>query len=91
MQVELLGGVLWDYLRIGSPLERREAIVAFAQPDIIGFEKLVNELVGQVDRVEKYPDGGFTAKAQVPEEVIAAKRQLIELGFSKHLISEVDD
>jgi uncharacterized SAM-binding protein YcdF (DUF218 family) len=34
MQVEVLGRVLWDYLRIGSPLERREAIVAFGGHDL---------------------------------------------------------
>jgi uncharacterized SAM-binding protein YcdF (DUF218 family) len=59
---------------------------AYARPDIIGFDKLVNELVGQVDRVERYPDLGFTEKTKVPEEVISAKRQLVELGFAKHLI-----
>jgi hypothetical protein len=57
--------------------------------DIIGFDKLVNELVGQVDRVERYPELGFTEKTKVPEEVIAAKRQLVQLGFANHLISEV--
>ena len=62
----------------------------YAQPDIIGFDKLINELVGQVDRVERYPELGFTEKAAVPEEVIAAKRRLVELGFGNHLISNVD-
>jgi uncharacterized SAM-binding protein YcdF (DUF218 family) len=60
----------------------------YAQPDIICFDKLVNELVGQVDRIERYPELGFTEKAKVPEQVIAAKRQLVELGFAKHLVSK---
>jgi DUF218 domain len=34
MQVEALGRVLWDYLKIGAPLERREAIVAFGGHDL---------------------------------------------------------
>jgi hypothetical protein len=34
MQVVALGRVLWDYLRIGAPLERREAIVAFGGHDL---------------------------------------------------------
>ena len=61
----------------------------YAQPDVIDFDKLVNELVGQVDRIEKYPDLGFTEKTNIPEEVIAAKRQLVELGFANHLVSQV--
>ena|SRR5258708_3297740 len=73
-----------DFLLSSPPIPYAE----YAQPDIIGFERLVNELVGQVDRVEGYPELGFTEKTQVPEEVIAAKRQLIELGFANHLVSE---
>ena len=61
----------------------------YAQPDIIGFDKLINELVGQVDRGERYPVLGFTEKTKVPDKVIAAKRRLVELGFANHLISEV--
>src|SRR5262245_14750750 len=58
----------------------------YAQPDIIDFDKLVHELVGQVDRIERYPELGFTEETEVPEEVIVAKRQLIELGFIDHLV-----
>jgi uncharacterized SAM-binding protein YcdF (DUF218 family) len=60
----------------------------YAQPGIIDSEKLLNEMVGQVDRIEKYPELGFTERSGVPDEVLSAKRQLIELGYAKHLISE---
>lgn len=73
-----------DFLMSSPPIAYGE----YTQSDIIGFERLVNELVGQVDRVEKYPDLGFTQKTLVPEEVIAAKRHLIEFGFANHLVSE---
>jgi uncharacterized SAM-binding protein YcdF (DUF218 family) len=63
----------------------------YAQVDIIDFDKLVNELVGQVDRIQRYPELGFIEKAKVPDEVIAAKLQLVKLGFTNHLISEVAD
>ena len=33
-RVAILGRVLWDYLRIGAPLERCEAIVAFGGHDL---------------------------------------------------------
>jgi uncharacterized SAM-binding protein YcdF (DUF218 family) len=73
-----------DFLLSSPPISYGE----YAQPDIIDFERLVNELVGQVDRVERYPELGFTEKTLVPEEVIAAKRRLIELGYANHLVSE---
>jgi len=60
----------------------------YAQVDIIDRTKLINELVGQVDRVEKYSQMGFTDRVEVPTDVIKAKRQLMELGFVKHLVSE---
>ena len=74
-----------DFLVSSPPISYE----AYARPDIIGFDRLINELVGQVDRVERYPELGFTEKTTVPEEVIAAKRQLVELGFVNRLISQV--
>jgi uncharacterized SAM-binding protein YcdF (DUF218 family) len=73
-----------DFLLSSPPISYE----GYAQPDIIDFDKLLNELVGQVDRVEKYPGLGFTEKTIVPKEVIAAKRQLVELGFANHLALE---
>jgi|SRR5215469_15766630 len=32
--VQRLGFILWEYLRLGAPLERREAIVAFGGRDL---------------------------------------------------------
>jgi uncharacterized SAM-binding protein YcdF (DUF218 family) len=71
-----------DFLPSSPPIPYE----GYAQPDIIDFDKLVNELVGQVDRIERYPELGFMEKTKVPEQVIAAKRQLVALGFAKHLI-----
>jgi len=47
---------------------------------------LINELVGQVDRIERYPALGFTESTEVPGEVLLAKHQLITLGFVHHLV-----
>jgi len=74
-----------DFLLSSPPIPYEE----YAQPGIIGFDKLINELVGQIDRIEKYPDLGFTQKDNVPADVLAAKRQLVKLGFANHLLSRV--
>jgi uncharacterized SAM-binding protein YcdF (DUF218 family) len=60
----------------------------YPQVDVIDVAKLLNELVGQVDRIEKYPDMGFTERIEVPAEVIRAKRQLMQLGFVEHLVPD---
>jgi uncharacterized SAM-binding protein YcdF (DUF218 family) len=58
----------------------------YPHPDVIDFDELINELVGQVDRVERYPSRGFTEKDEVPEEVQVAKSHLMELGYVEHLV-----
>jgi uncharacterized SAM-binding protein YcdF (DUF218 family) len=63
----------------------------YSVPDIIGFDKLINELVGQIDRVEKYPALGFTEMAEVPQKVLCAKSRLIELGYVHHLVQSGGD
>jgi len=76
---------LWldSWARLASPPIRYEH---YPDPDIIDFDKLLNQLVGQVDRVEKYPLLGFTDKDEVPDEVISAKSRLVQLGYVKHLV-----
>ena len=54
---------------------------------VIEVDKLINELVGQVDRVEKYPSLGFTERDEVPERVLQAKSGLVGLGYVKHLVA----
>lgn len=59
-----------DFVLTSPPIEYER----YTHPDIIGFDKLINELVGQVDRVEKYPELGFTESTTVPIEVSQAKK-----------------
>jgi uncharacterized SAM-binding protein YcdF (DUF218 family) len=59
---------------------------AYAQAGIIEADKLLKELVGQVDRIERYPTKGFTVPVDVPTDVARAKARLIELGFADHLV-----
>lgn len=58
----------------------------YMSSDTVDFDRLLNVLVGQVDRIERYPALGFTVAAEIPQDVLDAKRQLIELGFGHHLV-----
>jgi len=71
-----------DFLLTSPPIPYEH----YSHPDVIDFDKLINELVGQVDRVEKYPSRGFTEEDEVPEEVLVAKSRLVELGYGEHLV-----
>jgi uncharacterized SAM-binding protein YcdF (DUF218 family) len=71
-----------DFILASPPIQYER----YPDPNIIDFDKLINELVGQVDRVEKYPSLGFTEKDEVPDHVLRAKSRLVELGYVRHLV-----
>lgn len=71
-----------DFLMASPPIEYEH----YPDPEIIDFAKLLSELVGQVDRVEKYPLLGFTERDEIPDEVRATKSRLVALGYVKHLV-----
>lgn len=71
-----------DFLLTSPPIQYEH----YPHPGVIETDKLINELVGQVDRVEKYPALGFTERDELPERVLQAKSRLVELGYVKHLV-----
>lgn len=71
-----------DFLLTSPPIQYEY----YPHPGVIDVDKLINELVGQVDRVEKYPSLGFTEGDDVPARVLQAKCRLVELGYVKHLV-----
>lgn len=52
----------------------------------IPLEKVINIMVGDLQRIIEYPKRGFQIPQEVPDEVISAFHQLMEAGFDKHLI-----
>ncbi|PYE86368.1 YdcF family protein [Phyllobacterium leguminum] len=49
------------------------------------FEKLVNEMVGDVKRILDYPAKGYQVPQGMPPEVMSAYDFLVEHGFDQHL------
>jgi uncharacterized SAM-binding protein YcdF (DUF218 family) len=58
----------------------------YPDPSVISAHGLLDTMVGQIDRIEKYAGRGFTVPVVIPYEVAQAKAELIELGFTYHLI-----
>jgi uncharacterized SAM-binding protein YcdF (DUF218 family) len=69
--------------------------VQMASPEI-GFDNypnkawpkdlMINNLVGDTQRIMVYPERGFTIPQPMPEEVEQAMYQLINLGYDQHLV-----
>lgn len=48
------------------------------------LELLINEMVGDVQRLQAYPERGYQVDAEVPADIVAAAERLLALGFDKH-------
>ncbi|MBC7827344.1 MAG: YdcF family protein [Chitinophagaceae bacterium] len=52
----------------------------------IPLRKVINIMVGDLQRIRIYPEKGFQVYQEIPENVWSAYERLIELGFNQHLI-----
>jgi len=56
--------------------------------DEIPVEKVINIMVGDLQRIKVYPEKGFQVYQEIPAEVWQAYEELVAAGFDKHLIKE---
>jgi len=54
--------------------------------DEIPLEKVINIMVGDLQRIKVYAEKGFQVFQEIPEDVWEAYNRLVELGFNKQLI-----
>ncbi len=54
--------------------------------NIIGVWGVINEMVGDIERIQKYPEFGYQAKHSISEKILHNWRYLIEQGFTHHLM-----
>lgn len=74
--------VEWPSIDVGIhsyPVSFRDQI------EIQPFQQLVNEVVGDIDRLIRYGDLGFLIPQEIPVNVMEAYEALITSGFNDHL------
>jgi uncharacterized SAM-binding protein YcdF (DUF218 family) len=54
----------------------------------IPMERVINIMVGDLQRIKMYPAKGFQVYQEIPGDVWEAFEQLVVLGFDKHLMKE---
>lgn len=54
--------------------------------DAISREELINLIVGEIDRLDKFPSKGFSMPEQIPEVVLGAMNKLMNVGFDKYKV-----
>lgn len=53
----------------------------------IPMEKVINIMVGDLQRIRIYPEKGFQVPQEIPDEIWAAYERLVGWGFTRHLAS----
>ena len=54
----------------------------------IPMDRVINIMVGDLQRIKFYPEKGFQIFQEIPADVWQAYEQLISCGFNKHLMRE---
>ncbi|MEM9396640.1 MAG: YdcF family protein, partial [Pseudomonadota bacterium] len=54
--------------------------------NVVGILGVINEMVGDLERVQKYPELGFQVPHSLPDEIMDAWNYLIGQGFTEHLM-----
>ena len=54
--------------------------------EILSYSDVINVMLGDLQRIKVYPQRGYSTLQVIPDEVWQAYRQLVELGFSEHLL-----
>ena len=54
----------------------------------ISKDKVINIMVGDLQRIKLYPERGFQIFQEIPPNVWSAYEKLVELGYTKHLVKE---
>jgi uncharacterized SAM-binding protein YcdF (DUF218 family) len=56
--------------------------------DEISMERVINIMVGDLERIREYPALGFQVEQFIPEEVWDAGQELMQKGFTQHLLKK---
>jgi uncharacterized SAM-binding protein YcdF (DUF218 family) len=54
--------------------------------DEIPAEKVINIMVGDLQRIKIYPAKGFQIFQEIPQDIWSAYEELIHLGYNRHLV-----
>ncbi|MBL7763950.1 MAG: YdcF family protein, partial [Chitinophagaceae bacterium] len=54
----------------------------------IPLERVINIMIGDLQRIKFYPAKGFQVYQGIPVEIWGAYERLVQLGFNKHLMKD---
>ena len=54
---------------------------------VVGLIGIINEMVGDVDRILTYPELGYQVPHTLPDEVVRSWKYLVDRGFVDHMLN----
>jgi len=54
--------------------------------NVVGVLGVINEMVGDIERIQKYPEMGFQIHHKLPESILDSWSYLIAQGFTEHMV-----
>ena len=51
-------------------------------------DEFIKDMVGDLERIKLYPEKGFQIPQDIPSDVWEAYKELVRMGYTKHLIRE---
>lgn len=56
--------------------------------NVIGVWGVINEMVGDIQRIQKYPEKGYQASHSLPQHILQCWQYLVDQGFVAHMIAD---
>lgn len=84
LRVKLTAEARWP--EVSSQVSCPEIEFPSEVSNIVGVFGVINEMVGDIERIQKYPSQGFQVPHLIPDEIIGAWNYLVEQGFTEHLM-----
>lgn len=56
--------------------------------NLIGLFGVINEMVGDIERILRYPATGYQVSHGLPEDVLESWRYLVSQGFTHHMLTD---
>lgn len=87
LRIQLTAEVQWPQLKalVACPEIEFPAQVS----NIIGVWGVINEMVGDIQRIQKYPELGYQASHSIPDHILRNWCWLVDQGFDFHLIPDI--
>lgn len=86
LRVKLTAAAQWP--RVHAHVSCPEIGFPEAVSNVVGVLGVIQEMVGDIDRIRKYPGLGYQAAHELPDEVLEAWRYLVSQGFTGHMIGD---